>query len=162
MYIILDLWLVPYFIAFHYGQKLDHVKIYLYIQDTFYICDVLISFFTAYVERKGYEKHLENRPHLVALRYIKSYLIFDIIAYFGSLPFSGCYTIWCILKFLRIYKFVGLLKIHGLNNVSIDLRRRRTPRWREEFQGVLLCFSISGADCFSVADCRRQSNRIWN
>ena len=40
MYIILDLWLVPYFIAFHYGQKLDHVKIYLYIQDTFYICDV--------------------------------------------------------------------------------------------------------------------------
>ena len=121
MYIILDLWLVPYFIAFHYGQKLDHVKIYLYIQDTFYICDVLISFFTAYVERKGYEKHLENRPHLVALRYIKSYLIFDIIAYFGSLPFSGCYTIWCILKFLRIYKFVGLLKIHGLNNVSIDL-----------------------------------------
>ena len=121
MYIILDFWLVPYFVAFHYGQKIEYVQLYLYIQDTFYICDMVISFFTAYIERKGYEKQLENRPHLVALRYFKSLCIFDVIAYFGSSPFSGCYTIWCLLKFLRIYKFVSLLKIHGLNNVSIDL-----------------------------------------
>ena len=118
--IVYDVWLVPYCIAFHEKEESTLISTFLYIQDAFYLFDIFLSFFTGYVIRVGYKKQIELKPHLVALNYIKTYFIFDMLAFAFSWPFGGIYTIFALFKYLRIYKFLGLLITHGLDNVSID------------------------------------------
>ncbi|TMW57004.1 hypothetical protein Poli38472_002929 [Pythium oligandrum] len=77
---ILLMWRVPYTIAFGEGTSL-HWKIFNKSTDLIYILDVLVNFRTGY----NVDADVVMDPKKVAVRYMKSWFLIDLI---GSIPFE--------------------------------------------------------------------------
>jgi hypothetical protein len=114
---------VPFFMAFIVysknqlgglaGQKsvLDYVD---YVSDTIFIVDLFVNFRIAYFEYEAAEKYIVDDSRKMALQYLKSWFIVDLLAV--GIPYdfykgkeNNYVTSLSLFKMLRLVKIVSLL-----------------------------------------------------
>jgi len=123
--------ILPLNIAFFYDESLLSWMIFHSISDVLFISDIVLNFRTGYQEDKnGYRLKFILDPKLIARRYIRSWLILDIIS---SFPIDnvlliinggdfdsfglGLKSASRAFKFMRLAKLLSLLKLLRLSRI---------------------------------------------
>ncbi|XP_054797162.1 potassium channel AKT1-like isoform X2 [Prosopis cineraria] len=139
-------WVCPFEFGF-----LDESKGPLAITDNvvngFFAIDIVLTFFVAYLDKSSY-LFIDN-PRLIALRYAKTWLIFDVIS---TIPFELARKVLPTL--LQTYGLFNMLRLWRLRRVSALFARLEKDR---NFNYIwvrcskLICvtmFSVHFAACF--------------
>ncbi|KAL2318102.1 hypothetical protein Fmac_031978 [Flemingia macrophylla] len=88
----------------------------------FFAIDIVLTFFVAYLDKSTYL--LIDDHKLIALRYAKSWLIFDVIA---TIPYEVVHSI--LPPSLQLYSYFNILHLWRLHRVSAMFARDNQSSW---------------------------------
>ncbi|XP_027333130.1 potassium channel AKT1-like [Abrus precatorius] len=133
-------WVCPFEFGF-----LDKSKGPLIITDNvvngLFAIDIVLTFFVAYLDKSTYL--LIDDHKLIALRYIKSWLVFDVIA---SIPYEVVHIV--LPPSLQIYGYFSILRLWRLRRVSAMFARLEKDRNYNYFW--VRCSKLTWVTLFSV------------
>ncbi|RDY12654.1 Potassium channel AKT1, partial [Mucuna pruriens] len=139
-------WMCPFEFGFLERSK-GAMSIIDNVVNGFFAIDIVLTFFVAYLDKSTYL--LIDDHKLIALRYAKSWMIFDVIA---TIPYEVIRII--MPPSLQIYSYFNILRLWRLHRVSAMFARLEKDRNYSYFW-VRCCkltcvtlFSVHAAACF--------------
>ncbi|KAI4337347.1 hypothetical protein L6164_015776 [Bauhinia variegata] len=127
----------------------------------FFAIDIVLTFFVAYLEKSSYL--LIDNPKLIALRYAKTWLAFDVIS---TIPSEVARA--CLPKRLRTYGYFGILRLWRIRRVSAMFARLEKDRSYSYFWvrcSKLICVSLFavhfGACYFYFLAAHHHPSKTW-
>lgn len=140
-FIMYILTLLPYFVVFDINS--DFFSVVDKIIDVFFIVDILVNFNLSFKNKVG---DWERSRKKIAIRYLKTFFIFDFIT---SLPISWILEDYGInisynklLRILKLPKLVSSLKMFKIFRVSYILNALKLGNfWRYRIKSKTLVFS---------------------
>nr|KYP72442.1 Potassium channel AKT1 [Cajanus cajan] len=139
-------WMCPFQFGFLERSK-GALAVIDNVVNGFFAIDIVLTFFVAYLDKSTYL--LIDNHKLIALRYAKSWLVFDVIA---TTPYEVVHTI--LPPSLQIYSYFSILRLWRLHRVSAMFARLEKDRNYSYFW-VRCCkltcvtlFAVHAAACF--------------
>lgn len=105
-------WVSPYEFGFNFGHH-GPLAVMDNVVNAFFAIDIVLTFFVAYLDKSTYL--LVDDHKLIAIRYAKSWLIFDIIS---TIPAQLAQKI-----FPASYTYVSILRLWRLRRASAMFQR---------------------------------------
>nr|KYP36572.1 Potassium channel AKT1 [Cajanus cajan] len=139
-------WVCPFEFGFLNKPK-DHLSIADNVVNAFFAVDIVLTFFVAYLDKVSYL--LVDQPKLIALRYAKTWLAFDVIS---TIPSELAHKV--LPGPLKTYGYFNILRLWRLRRVSAMFARLEKDRNFNYFWvrcSKLICvtlFSVHFAACF--------------
>ncbi|XP_029130073.1 potassium channel AKT6 isoform X1 [Cajanus cajan] len=113
-------WMCPFQFGFLERSK-GALAVIDNVVNGFFAIDIVLTFFVAYLDKSTYL--LIDNHKLIALRYAKSWLVFDVIA---TTPYEVVHTI--LPPSLQIYSYFSILRLWRLHRVSAMFARLEKDR----------------------------------
>ena len=102
----------------------DQIFIPDFIVDILFTLDIILSFMTAYGNERG---RLERDPGRIAIHYLKTYFLVDLISVFPFTLFdTDHHMVWELrtprfLKLLKLFRILKMLQLYRLRSLLISL-----------------------------------------
>ncbi|XP_042464738.1 potassium channel KAT3-like isoform X1 [Zingiber officinale] len=161
--VVYSAWICPFELAFmrHLPAKLFWVESIL---NSFFAIDIVLTFFVAYLDRRSYV--LIDDPKRIAVRYLSSWFIFDILS---TAPFEAISLLFRGDGNDLGFKTLNMLRLWRLRRVSSLFSRlekdiRFNYFWTRCTKLVLVTlFAVHYAGCFNylIADRYPNPGRTW-
>ncbi|KAG6530064.1 hypothetical protein ZIOFF_012285 [Zingiber officinale] len=161
--VVYSAWICPFELAFmrHLPAKLFWVESIL---NSFFAVDIVLTFFVAYLDRRSYV--LIDDPKKIAVRYVSSWFIFDILS---TAPFEAISLLFRGDGNDLGFKTLNMLRLWRLRRVSSLFSRlekdiRFNYFWTRCTKLVLVTlFAVHYAGCFNylIADRYPNPERTW-
>lgn len=103
-------WVCPFEFGFLENSK-GAFSISDNIVNGFFLIDIILTFFVAYLDKTSYV--LIDDPKLIALRYAKSWLLFDVIS---TIPYELVQIM--LPAALQVYGYFNILRLWRLRRAS--------------------------------------------
>ncbi|XP_022132477.1 potassium channel AKT1 isoform X1 [Momordica charantia] len=154
-------WVCPFEFGF-----LDMAKGVLAITDNvvngFFAIDIILTFFVAYLDKSSYL--LVDDPKLIALRYVKTWLVFDVVS---TIPSELARKILPLP--VQTYGYFNMLRLWRLRRVSSMFARLEKDRnfnyfWVRCAKLIFVClFAVHFAGCcfFLIASHMSDPKKTW-
>ncbi|KAL2543937.1 Potassium channel AKT1 [Forsythia ovata] len=140
-------WVCPFEFCFLLDKPKGPLSITDNVVNGFFLIDIILTFFVAYLDKETYL--LIDTPKLIALRYAKSWLIFDVIS---AIPSELARKV--LPTPLESYGYFNMLRLWRLRRVSAMFKRLEKDRnynyfWvRVSKLTYVTLFAVHFAGCF--------------
>ncbi|CAL0319175.1 unnamed protein product [Lupinus luteus] len=121
------------------------------VVNAFFAIDIVITFFVAYLDKATYL--LVDKPKLIAWRYTKTWLAFDVIS---SIPYE--IALKMLPKSLEIYGFFNMLRLWRLRRVSAMFERLEKDRDYSYFWVTLFTTHFAACIFYFIAEHKEQKS----
>ncbi|KAK6116866.1 hypothetical protein DH2020_049396 [Rehmannia glutinosa] len=113
-------WVSPFEFGFNMGRD-KALAIADNVVNGFFAIDIIVTFFVAYLDKATYV--IIDNPKLIALRYARTWLVFDVIA---TIPSELARKI--LPSNVESYGYLGMLRLWRLRRVSAMFQRYPDPK----------------------------------
>ncbi|TMW60338.1 hypothetical protein Poli38472_000380 [Pythium oligandrum] len=139
---------IPFLLAFGTLSSDSWTENFQRFVDAFFMADIIVNFVSAY-EESG---RIEDRPKVIATRYLKSWFALDLVSAFPIYLVQSSYSrvpqltrLFRLFRLLRLFRMLTIIRI--LNRLEYALLLRSTVSSLFKFF-LLVCFTSHWLSCF--------------